>query len=143
MRKHYLQAINCHGVLHTIECSARVSHVGPNTQKYLVKVNADSSKRELSPLRKTRCSRTVIGESTISLNDKVSQPYLLAISDDQLLSAAQGGDDRAFEELCRRHASRARKAIVQIVHNHDDVNWNKARSHSMDAERVAPRRPRT
>src|SRR6202000_1039765 len=59
--------------------------------------------------------------TTISLDDKVTQPCLLAVSDDQLLSAAQDGDDRAFEELCRRHSSRARKVIVHIVRNRDDA----------------------
>jgi len=121
MKQRYPQPINDHSVLRAIECSAGVSHVGLSSQRYLVKVDADSSKRELSPLGKTRCSRTAIDKSTISLNDKVTQPCLLGISDDQLLSAAQGGDDRAFEELCRRHASRARKAIVRIVRNRDDA----------------------
>ena len=83
--------------------------------------NDRSSKRELSLLGKTRCSTAVADAPTISLNDKLTQPCLLAISDDQLLSAVQGGDDRAFEELCRRHSSRARKAIVHIVRNSDDA----------------------
>jgi RNA polymerase sigma-70 factor (ECF subfamily) len=122
MRQHYPQAMNDHSLLCTIERSAGVSDVTPDSQEYFVKVNVESSKRELSPLEKTRCSRAVVDAPTISLNDKVTEPCLLTISDDQLLSAAQGGEDRAFEELCRRHSSRARKAIVQIVRDRDDAD---------------------
>src|SRR6202000_1714660 len=73
------------------------------------------------PLGEARRSRAVVNAPAISLNDKATQPCLPAVSDDQLLSSAQLGDDQAFEELCRRHSSRARRAIVQIVRNRDDA----------------------
>jgi RNA polymerase sigma-70 factor (ECF subfamily) len=122
MRQDYPQAINDHSFLCTIERSPDVSDVAPDSQQYFVEVNAGSSKRELSPLGKTRCSRAVVDAPKLSLNDNVTQPCLLAVSDDQLLSAAQVGEERAFEELCRRHSPRARRAIVQIVRNRDDAD---------------------
>lgn len=42
-------------------------------------------------------------------------------SDNQLLLAAQSGDDGAFSELCRRHAPALKRRILSIVRNLEDT----------------------
>ncbi len=42
-------------------------------------------------------------------------------SDDDLVTAAQRGDQRAFSELCGRHSSLTKKKIIRIVRNHEDA----------------------
>jgi RNA polymerase sigma-70 factor, ECF subfamily len=41
--------------------------------------------------------------------------------DDELITAAQRGDQKAFVELCSRHSSFAKKKIFSIVRNHEDA----------------------
>jgi RNA polymerase sigma-70 factor, ECF subfamily len=43
------------------------------------------------------------------------------ISDDELITAAQGGDQQAFVELCGRHSTVTKKMIFRIVRNHEDA----------------------
>lgn len=43
------------------------------------------------------------------------------VSDDDLLTAAQRGDQQAFAELCRRHSTVTKKKIFRIVRNHEDT----------------------
>lgn len=43
------------------------------------------------------------------------------VSDDDLISCAQRGDQQAFAELCRRHSAVAKKKIFRIVRNHEDT----------------------
>ena len=42
-------------------------------------------------------------------------------SDDDLITAAQRGDQQAFVELCRRHSTLTKKRIFRIVRNHEDT----------------------
>jgi RNA polymerase sigma-70 factor (ECF subfamily) len=42
-------------------------------------------------------------------------------SDDDLVTAAQRGDQQAFVELCGRHSSLTKKKILRIVRNHEDA----------------------
>lgn len=42
-------------------------------------------------------------------------------SDDDLITAAQRGDQRAFVELCGRHSTVTKKKIFSIVRNHEDA----------------------
>jgi RNA polymerase sigma-70 factor (ECF subfamily) len=43
------------------------------------------------------------------------------VSDDDLITAAQRGDQQAFVELCQRHSSVTRTKIFSIVRNHEDA----------------------
>ena len=43
------------------------------------------------------------------------------VSDDDLITAAQCGDQLAFVELCGRHSTVAKKKIFKIVQNHEDA----------------------
>ena len=43
------------------------------------------------------------------------------VSDDDLITAAQLGDQQAFAELCGRHSSIARRKIFRIVRNQEDT----------------------
>lgn len=43
------------------------------------------------------------------------------VSDDDLINAAQCGDQNAFAELCRRHSAVTKKKILSIVRNHEDA----------------------
>ena len=43
------------------------------------------------------------------------------VSDDDLISAAQRGDQRAFVELCGRHSRVTKAKIFNIVRNHEDA----------------------
>ncbi len=43
------------------------------------------------------------------------------VSDDDLIDAAQGGDENAFMELCRRHSPVTKKKIFSIVRNREDA----------------------
>jgi RNA polymerase sigma-70 factor, ECF subfamily len=42
-------------------------------------------------------------------------------TDDDLVQAAQSGDNQAFAELCRRHAQIARRRILAIVRHQEDA----------------------
>ena len=42
-------------------------------------------------------------------------------SDDDLVTAAQRGDQRAFVELCGRHSTLTKKKIFSILRNHEDA----------------------
>jgi Sigma-70 region 2 len=42
-------------------------------------------------------------------------------TDDDLVQAAQSGDNEAFAELCRRHAQSARQRILGIVRHREDA----------------------
>jgi len=46
---------------------------------------------------------------------------LTQVSEDDLITAAQHGDQQAFVELCRRHSSVAKMKILRIVRNHEDA----------------------
>jgi RNA polymerase sigma-70 factor (ECF subfamily) len=43
------------------------------------------------------------------------------VSEDDLITAAQHGDQNAFSELCRRHSAVTKKKIFSIVRNHEDA----------------------
>ena len=43
------------------------------------------------------------------------------VSDDDLITAAQRGDQKAFVELCGRHSTVPKKMIFRIVRNHEDA----------------------
>src|SRR5258708_20305255 len=43
------------------------------------------------------------------------------VSDDDLITAAQRGDQQAFVDLCARHSSLAKKKILRIVQNEEDA----------------------
>jgi len=43
------------------------------------------------------------------------------VSDDDLITAAQRGDQQAFVELCGRYSSLTKKKILRIVRNHEDA----------------------
>jgi len=43
------------------------------------------------------------------------------ISDDELITAAQCGDQQAFVELCRRHSTLTERKIFSIVRNREDA----------------------
>ncbi len=43
------------------------------------------------------------------------------VSDDDLITAAQRGDQKAFVELCGRHSTVTKKKIFSIVRNHEDA----------------------
>jgi RNA polymerase sigma-70 factor (ECF subfamily) len=43
------------------------------------------------------------------------------VSDDDLVTAAQRGDQKAFEELCGRHSTLTKQKIFMIVRNHEDA----------------------
>ncbi|MFZ0745213.1 MAG: sigma factor [Terracidiphilus sp.] len=44
------------------------------------------------------------------------------VSDDDLVTAAQRGDQKAFVELCKRHSAVAKKKIFSIVRNREDAD---------------------
>lgn len=43
------------------------------------------------------------------------------VSEDELITAAQGGDQRAFMELCERHSAIVKNKIIRIVRNQEDA----------------------
>jgi RNA polymerase sigma-70 factor (ECF subfamily) len=43
------------------------------------------------------------------------------VSDDDLITSAQRGDQKAFVELCGRHSTVTKKMIFRIVRNHEDA----------------------
>ena len=50
------------------------------------------------------------------------EPFAITLrTDDDLVQAAQWGDQEAFAELCRRHAQAARQRILAIVHHQEDT----------------------
>ena len=56
-----------------------------------------------------------------SLQDDCAMSHYLKASDNQLLLAAKAGVQQAFTELCRRHASAAKKRILRILQNQHDA----------------------
>lgn len=48
-------------------------------------------------------------------------PALSEAGEDDLISAAQMGDQRAFMELCSRHSGLTRRRIFKILRNHEDT----------------------
>jgi RNA polymerase sigma-70 factor, ECF subfamily len=56
-----------------------------------------------------------------SLHDGNCASGHCVVSDDDLITAAQRGDEKAFVELCGRHSSVAKKMIFNIVRNHEDA----------------------
>lgn len=50
-----------------------------------------------------------------------SGSYEDSVSEDDLITAAQRGDQSAFVELCRRHSALAKKKILSIVRNQEDA----------------------
>ena len=51
----------------------------------------------------------------------ITRVVTLEVSDDDLVTAAQRGDQQAFEELCGRHSTVTKKRIFRIVRNHEDA----------------------
>ena len=50
------------------------------------------------------------------------EPLVITLrTDDDLVQAAQSGDNEAFAELCRRHAQAARRRILAIVRHQEDA----------------------
>jgi RNA polymerase sigma-70 factor (ECF subfamily) len=58
--------------------------------------------------------------SPSSLHDRNCACGHSEVSDDDLITAAQRGDQMAFVELCRRHSTVAKKKIFKIVQNQED-----------------------
>src|ERR1700733_9438955 len=60
--------------------------------------------------------------SSQTIRSKTSQERdLFDATDDDLVTAAQLGDQRAFLELCGRHSIVTKKTIFRIVRNHEDA----------------------
>jgi RNA polymerase sigma-70 factor, ECF subfamily len=59
--------------------------------------------------------------SRSSLHDEDYAQGLSEASDDDLITAAQRGDQRAFVELCGRHSAITKNKIFRIVRNHEDA----------------------
>jgi RNA polymerase sigma-70 factor, ECF subfamily len=71
-------------------------------------------------------SRTVnLGDSQLlsrsSLRDGTYMCCDSEVSDDDLITAAQRGDQKAFAELCGRHSTVTKRKIFSIVRNHEDA----------------------
>jgi RNA polymerase sigma-70 factor, ECF subfamily len=50
------------------------------------------------------------------------EPLVITLrTDDDLVQAAQSGDNEAFAELCRRHAQATRRRILAIVRHQEDA----------------------
>jgi RNA polymerase sigma-70 factor, ECF subfamily len=81
----------------------------------LRKESPTSTGSEAANLRDSRLmSRSSRHESNCACGDSDA-------SDDDLITAAQRGDQKAFVELCRRHSTVTRKKIFSIVRNHEDA----------------------
>jgi len=59
--------------------------------------------------------------SRSSLHDGNCARGLAEVSDDDLITAAQRGDQKAFVELCGRHSGVTKTKIFSIVRNHEDA----------------------
>jgi RNA polymerase sigma-70 factor, ECF subfamily len=59
--------------------------------------------------------------SRSSLHDENYTRGHSEVSDDELITAAQHGDQKAFVVLCGRHSSVTKKRIFRIVRNHEDA----------------------
>ena len=56
-----------------------------------------------------------------TLHDQKYECGQSQVSDDELITAAQRGDQMAFVELCSRHSAVTKKVIFRIVRNHEDA----------------------
>ena len=86
-----------------------------------MKVYAEGSGRKKTPEAECEPPWHIAEAPEKSISNRGGLFCPLASSDDQLLSAAQEGDGRAFDELCKRHSSGAKRAIARIVQNRDDA----------------------
>ena len=86
-----------------------------------MKVYAEGLGRKKTPEAECEPPWHIADAPEESINNRGGLFCPLASSDDQLLSAAQEGDGRAFDELCKRHSSGAKRAIARIVQNRDDA----------------------
>lgn len=59
--------------------------------------------------------------SRVSLRDDNFAYDRSKAHDDDLITAAQRGDHQAFEELCERYSSQAKRKILSIVRNQEDA----------------------
>jgi RNA polymerase sigma-70 factor (ECF subfamily) len=59
--------------------------------------------------------------SRSSLHDRNYPCGHAEVSDDDLITAAQRGDQKAFAELCGRHSTVTKKKIFKIVQNQEDA----------------------
>jgi RNA polymerase sigma-70 factor (ECF subfamily) len=59
--------------------------------------------------------------SRSSLHDRNCARDHAEVSDDDLITAAQCGDQKAFVELCRRHSGVTKTKIFNIVRNYEDA----------------------
>lgn len=59
--------------------------------------------------------------SRSSLHDGDYAPPHSGVSEDDLITAAQLGDQKAFVELCGRHSTSTKKKIYMIVRNQEDA----------------------
>ena len=80
------------------------------TKRIRVRTPSESRLPQTSPLE--------IG-SNRCIYDSPAMPSLL--KDDDLVQAAQSGDQEAFAELCRRHVQSARQRILGIVRHREDA----------------------
>ena len=86
-----------------------------------MKVDASCLQREKSPNAECEHPWHIADAREKSMNNGGGLPCVLASSDDLLLLAAHQGDSGAFDELCKRHSSGAKRAIARIVQNRDDA----------------------
>ena len=66
----------------------------------------------------------LLGSQALSRSSQDDKGYMYGdsyVSDDDLVTAAQLGDEQAFAELCVRHSSVARRKIFRIVRNQEDT----------------------
>src|ERR1700739_3194369 len=66
----------------------------------------------------------ILGSQLLSQSGRHEDHYAFGgydVSDDDLIDAAQSGDQRAFAELCRRHSSIVKHKILRIVRNKEDA----------------------
>jgi RNA polymerase sigma-70 factor (ECF subfamily) len=65
-----------------------------------------------------------LGSQALSRSNTCGDSYGCStseVSDDDLITAAQRGDQKAFAELCGRHSTVTKKKIFRIVRNHADA----------------------
>jgi RNA polymerase sigma-70 factor, ECF subfamily len=65
-----------------------------------------------------------LGSQALSRSNTCGDSYGCSkseVSDDDLITAAQRGDEKAFAELCGRHSTVTKKKIFRIVRNHADA----------------------
>src|ERR1700760_2504285 len=63
----------------------------------------------------------LLGSQPLSQSSPHDRHHSQDGSDDDLITAAQRGDQQAFVELCRRHSTVTKKRIFRIVRNHEDT----------------------